>query len=325
VTAQLQAWRARSRPNRPDVFLLGFPAAGIPPAALRRTFAGPEGNLLLLDLPAGEGFSGAPMLRQGKVVGIVTDEDPRFTYATDALVARNAVNGWGVVLGDATSPKPPGGAGPPQPKGAGAGSSRKAAAPPPAGHPCLGGERRTEAGVEYVHVCAAAFTLGFAPDSKAQDVSKPAHRVTLSEYWISRSPITYGQYYTAHPNYLAYWDAAKPATSGVDWYDAESVCAYFGGRLPSEAQLEYVVRANLVNSTPETLLEWTGDIYAPFSGAAHTDPSGPPEGDMRVTFQAPLVLNDTSYLQRIPRSPTGWWRFMSELGFRCVLGRRRDS
>ncbi|HZF10384.1 MAG TPA: SUMF1/EgtB/PvdO family nonheme iron enzyme [Thermoanaerobaculia bacterium] len=83
-----------------DLFLLGFPRMATSPLTLRRTFAGPDGNFLQLDQPVGEGFSGAPVLRRGKVVGVVMDEDPQLTFAVKALVARDAVLGWGGKLGE---------------------------------------------------------------------------------------------------------------------------------------------------------------------------------------------------------------------------------
>jgi len=93
-----------------EVFLLGFPEMARTPLALRRTFAGPDGNFLQLDLPAGEGISGAPVLRNsGGVLGVVVEVDGGIAFAVKALVARDAVLGWGGSLGSqgGTSPSPP--------------------------------------------------------------------------------------------------------------------------------------------------------------------------------------------------------------------------
>jgi S1-C subfamily serine protease len=53
-----------------ELFLLGFRHISPEPLALRRTFAGPYSNVLQLEGNVGEGFSGAPVLRKGNVVGL---------------------------------------------------------------------------------------------------------------------------------------------------------------------------------------------------------------------------------------------------------------
>ncbi len=80
-------------PTAEELLLVGFPNRSRTPLATRRTYTGRRGNLLQLDLPIGEGFSGGPVLHGGKVVGVVTSEDLRLTYAVNAVVAREFVAG----------------------------------------------------------------------------------------------------------------------------------------------------------------------------------------------------------------------------------------
>ena len=81
-----------------SLLLVGFSHRIRKPLAKRRTYSGRQGNELVLDLPVGEGFSGAPVLRGGRVVGVVTREDVQLTYAVTALMAREFTLGSGVAL-----------------------------------------------------------------------------------------------------------------------------------------------------------------------------------------------------------------------------------
>ena len=78
-----------------DVFVLGFPGMVTSPDTLRMSFSSPDGNLLRFDRTVGEDGSGSPVLRNGKVVGVVVDEDGLRTYVIKAAVAQDAVLGWG--------------------------------------------------------------------------------------------------------------------------------------------------------------------------------------------------------------------------------------
>lgn len=86
-----------------DIYLLGYPYMAMKPLALRMTFSSPDGNFLQLSPAAGDGGSGAPVLRQGKVLGVVVDETPQLSFAVNALVARAALNGWSIKLGEQSS------------------------------------------------------------------------------------------------------------------------------------------------------------------------------------------------------------------------------
>lgn len=94
-----------------ELFLAGFPEMADAPLTPRRALSGRRGTLLLIDQDVGEGFSGGPVLQGGKVVGVVTETDGQTTYAVSAVVAREALKGWGVR--PQTSP-----ASPPPPKAA---------------------------------------------------------------------------------------------------------------------------------------------------------------------------------------------------------------
>ncbi|HYO15459.1 MAG TPA: SUMF1/EgtB/PvdO family nonheme iron enzyme [Thermoanaerobaculia bacterium] len=327
-----------------DLFLLGFPHMSLAPLTLRRTFAGPNGNLLQLDLSVGEGFSGAPVLRKGKVVGVVTDEDPQITFAVKALVARDAVAGWQVRLGGQSS-----------------GSVTTTAKPPVSvDKKCVPGEERTEKGIVFVRICPGTFTMGSgANDPPAKDDEKPAHEVTLtSGFWMGKTEITNEQYRRFRSDHRG--DANLPAVD-VTWADAKEACEHFGGRLPTEAEWEYSARAGSQTAwsfgDDETRLgeyawyegnrsvfapqpvgmkkpnawglqdmhgnvwEWVADRYALYTSEAQTDPAGPTNGDSRILRGGSFVMGPefARSAQRFGRSPEVRYPF---IGFRCVLAPR---
>jgi hypothetical protein len=98
------SFEAENQPRQGDeVFLVGFPEMALAPLTPRRVLSGRLGMLLLVDQEIGEGFSGGPVLRSGKVVGVVTNMDNQTTYAINAVVAREALEGWGVKFGRQSS------------------------------------------------------------------------------------------------------------------------------------------------------------------------------------------------------------------------------
>lgn len=81
------------------ITLIGFPRAeGSMWTVTTGTLSGRRGSALSFSGTADEGNSGGPLLFQGKVVGIVTEVGAKFNTAVPALVARFALEGWGVRL-----------------------------------------------------------------------------------------------------------------------------------------------------------------------------------------------------------------------------------
>lgn len=322
--------------NRPRVgetlLLLGFPQMELTPRTTQRVMSGRRGTLLVVDQEVGEGFSGGPVLLGGKVVGVVTEMDGQTTYAVNAVVVHEALEGWDI--------KP---------------------APPPL-KACVPGEERTGNDIVYVRICAGSFIMGSAAsDPQAYADEKPAHQVTLSEFWMGKTEITNKQYRRFRQDHDG--EDSLPVAN-VSFYDAKEACEHFGGRLPTEAEWEYAARAG--SQTPWSfgdnvkkldeyswcggnsgntshpvgtkkpnawglydmhgnVAEWVADWYGTYPSAEQKDPTGPAATRERVLRGGSFSTDDE------PRELRSAWRASNEpafrgsrVGFRCVQSSHRQ-
>jgi len=108
-------------------------------------------------------------------------------------------------------------------------------------------------GLELIRIPAGWFLMGsHQDDPEAYDWEKPQHRMRLSEFGISRSPVTNAQYREAveaqiceAPRDSEYYedpDYADHPVVGVNWYQAMALARWVGGRLPTEAEWEKAAR-----------------------------------------------------------------------------------
>jgi formylglycine-generating enzyme required for sulfatase activity len=111
--------------------------------------------------------------------------------------------------------------------------------------------------LEMVYVPAGSFTMG-SPTSEAErrDNEGPQHNVTLEAFWLSKYPITQGQYQAIVGSNPAKFKGDARPVECVSWREAIAFCQRVSTQLnqsftlPSEAQWEYACRGQASIYTP---------------------------------------------------------------------------
>jgi formylglycine-generating enzyme required for sulfatase activity len=175
-------------------------------------------------------------------------------------------------------------------------------------------------GLEYVWVPPGTFQMGCIPwDSACRADEKPRHSVTISRgLWAGRTEVTVGAFgrfvgqtgyrTTAEREGSAFawrngiWDSVQGASwrvpgfsqdeahpvVTVSWHDAAAYCAWSGGRLPTEAEWEYMARGG----REDAIYPWEGGAShetANYGQEPQCSPCGPlASGTDRWEYTAPV-------------------------------------
>lgn len=114
----------------------------------------------------------------------------------------------------------------------------------------------TANGVSFtmVYVQGGTFTMGATSEqgNDAEDLEKPAHRVTLSTYYIGQTEVTQALWQAVMGNNPSYFtgDMNRPVER-VSWYDCQNFITKLNSltgqkfRLPTEAEWEFAARGGL--------------------------------------------------------------------------------
>ncbi|MGF1519156.1 MAG: SUMF1/EgtB/PvdO family nonheme iron enzyme [Nodosilinea sp.] len=106
--------------------------------------------------------------------------------------------------------------------------------------------------LDLVRIPAGQFLMGAPAGEEGRfDEEGPQHRVTVSEFWLGKYPVTQAQYQAImgqNPSHFSENGANRPVET-VSWHDAVAFCQKLSKkmgrtyRLPSEAEWEYACRA----------------------------------------------------------------------------------
>ena len=135
-----------------------------------------------------------------------------------------------------------------------------------------GTERVTPAdGMQQVFIPAGEFRMG-GMDAKAEQDEQPAHKVSISSFWMDKLEVTNAMYMLCvqagpceppttfrsekHPEYFNTDEFADFPVVYVTWGNATDYCEWAGKRLPTEAEWERAARGEDFRVFPWVPLIW---------------------------------------------------------------------
>jgi hypothetical protein len=196
-----------------------------------------------------------------------------------------------------------------------------------------GEEQRSEGGILFVRICPGTFTMGSTENAPyALSVEQPAHQVTLSEFWLSKTEIT-NEFFGDRLPTEAEWEYAARAGSHTVWSFGDDKkglddYAWHGGNSGGTPHPVGTKKPNAwgLLDMYGNVGEWVADWYGPYTWAAQTDPSGPATGENRVVRGGTFVKFLGIWFLR--SADRGWVgpanQGSSDIGFRCARGQRRQ-
>jgi len=125
--------------------------------------------------------------------------------------------------------------------------------------------RQAAYNIEMVYVAGGTFTMGASDyDSEAHSCEKPAHSITLSDYYIGKYEVTQKQWVEIMGSNPSWWKGDNLPVENVSWNDIQEFLRKLNAktgknyRLPTEAEWEFAARGR--NSSRNYKYSGSNDI-----------------------------------------------------------------
>jgi len=281
------------------VTFIGFPRALPPWTVSTGNLSGLKGPTLAFQALVEEGHSGGPLLRNGEVIGVVSDARERLGYAVPASILSVALTGWRIEPRPSESMVP---------------------------QEMIGSD-----GVPMVLIRSGRIPtkiVGVYGGGRVEEIRSPARFVYLADdLYVEATLVTnarYGQFLEATglippavPDEQGASLNPKEPVEDVSWHDAVAYCRWARKRLPTEDEWEKAARDTQGRILNDQVYEWTASTYQE-SRSSPTELSDQTRKVIRGSLRAlniQEVIGDVDYQVRMyARADEG----ASGRGFRCV-------
>ncbi len=281
-----------------SVMLIGFPPMLSPWAVSTGSLSGLKGLALTFQALVEEGHSGAPLLLNGKVVGVVTDARERMGYAVPSSILDVALRGWQV-----------------RPEGT------------------VTKEITGQDGMPMVLIHAGRLPTKIVTiygNGTVEEVDAPLFSLYVADnFYIDRQLVTITRFRqfletTGHRLRGLFWEQRdwpadqNQAIDMVSWHDAVAYCTWARKRLPSEDEWEKAAHDTKGLILDPTVAEWTSSSY----NESRFSPSEPNDQRQRTirgslsTFN--LKVREGSHIDYQVRMHATADNAEAGAGFRCV-------